>query len=278
MSAFAEILAWLLPGLYLVAGVNYALLFFRGSSLARRTVTPVLVVTALVHLVAIGLRSASAGRCPLADFSEVLSLLAFAVVVVYLILETHQRNPYTGMFLLSLVMPLALASVLVGHREGPVSELLRTAWFGFHTTFALLGYAAFAVSAVYAFMFLLLHRALKRRTFGLVFDRLPPLEVLGRMTLGAALIGFVALTLAMGIGVAWGARVIKGFWADPKLHLTLLVWAVYGLGLLGRLVFKLPNRRMAIVFLTGFAVAVVVVVMLNTILQTFHTFSARGPA
>lgn len=273
-----DLLAAVLPLLYALAGLNYAILFFRGSSLARRSVTPSLVAIVLLHFALIGLRSAEYGRCPLADFTEVLSLLALAVAVVYLVLEAQQKNPYTGMFILFLVTPLAALSALLVPRTGMPSPLLKTAWFGFHTTLALLGYAAFAVSAVYAFMFLLLNHALKRRSFGLVFDRLPPLEVLARMTVGAAIIGFGALTLAMAIGTIWGAREIHGFWRDPKLFLTLIVWALYGTGLLLRFRFRWPSRPLAILFLTGFLVAIVSVWMLQTVLHTFHVFAAGGAA
>lgn len=278
MNHALDILAALLPLLYALCSVNYAVLFFRGSAFARRTVTPFLLGTALLHIGLVVLRSVDLSRCPLADFTEILSLLALAVVGVYLVLEAQQKNPYTGMFILFLVTPLAALSALLVPRSGPTSELLRTAWFGFHTTLALLGYASFAVSAVYAFMFLLLHHALKQRSFGLVFDRLPPLDVLGRMTFGAASIGFVALTLAIVVGVSWGARVVPDFWRDPKLHLTLLVWALYGSGLLLRIRFRLPNRPLAVLFLTGFLVAVLSVWMLQTVLRTFHTFTAGGGA
>ena len=278
MTQIVDMLASLLPLLYALAGLNYAILFFRGSSFARRTVTPSLVVIVLLHLAVIGARSAQYRRCPLADFTEILSLLALSVALVYLVLEAQQKNPYTGMFILFLVTPLSALSALLVPRAGLPSPLLKTAWFGFHTTLALLGYAAFAVSAVYAFMFLLLNHALKRRSFGLVFDRLPPLEVLARMNLGAAMIGFGALTLAMAIGTIWGAREIHDFWRDPKLHLTLLVWALYGTGLVLRYRFRWPNRPLAILFLTGFLVAIVSVWMLQTVLHTFHVFATGGAA
>lgn len=278
MNQLLEPLSALLPLLYALAGLNYALLFFRGSRFARRTVTPLLLATAVLHLGVVGLRSMTAQRCPLADFTEVLSLLSLAVAAVYLVLEAHQKNPYTGMFLLFLVTPLSILAAVIPPRGGVPSPLLKTAWFGFHTTLALLGYAAFAVSAVYAFMYLLLHHALKRRSFGLIFDRLPSLDVLARMNVGAAIIGFGALTLAMTIGIVWGAHEVPGFWRDPKLHLTLLVWALYGSGLILRFRFRRPSRQVALVFLTSFVVAIVSVWMLQTVLHTFHAFRTGGSA
>lgn len=272
METSLKLVAALLAALYFLAGINYAVLFFRGASVSRRTATPFLLSVAVLHLAAVGIRSSVYGRCPLGDFPEVLSLLALSLVAVYLVLEFRQRNPYTGVFLLALVVPIMIASAALQPGAGSDSPLLRTMWFGFHTTLALLGYAGFAVSAVYAFMFLLLHRALKRQTFGLIFDRLPPLDVLARMTEGAAVIGFLALTIASAIGILWGSRLISGFWSDPKILLTFVIWGVYGAGILARYRLRWSSRPIAVLFLTGFLVVVISVVMLNTILRTFHAF------
>ncbi len=61
--------------------------------------------------------------------------------------------------------------------------------FGLHAGMAILGYSAFAVSAIYGFLFLLLYHDLKSTHFGLIYRRLPSLDVLAKMNIRAAVLG-----------------------------------------------------------------------------------------
>lgn len=269
----------MVPLLYAAAWGNYAYLFFRETTFGRRTATPLLLVTAAIHWAGIVLIAIQHRRCPLGNLPEVLSVIAFSVAAIYLLLERREGNRHTGAFVLALVVPIMVVSSSTPPSGAPPSPLLKSPLFGLHTTLALIGYASFLVSAVYSAMFLLLHRALKQRRFGLVFQRLPALEGLAGMAVTAAAIGFASLTLTVIVGVIWGSRALtpeqlpRGFWSDPKLLLTLLVWAVYGAALLARTAFRWTHRRTIVLFLAAFVVAVLAVVALNTILPTFHRFS-----
>lgn len=269
----------LVPLLYVLAWGNYVLLFFRDGGGARRTVTPFLLVAAAVHWTSIVSTAMTHRRCPLGNLPEVLSVLAFAVVVVYVVLERRQGNKHTGPFLLGLVIPIAIVASAVAPSVQEPSPLLKSPLFGLHTTMALLGYAAFLVCTVYGAMYLLMHHALKARSFGLVFHRLPSLDGLASMATGGAVIGFLALTATIGVGMIWGASALQqamlpdGFWGDPKIALTLLVWVVYGLGLAARFLLRWSNRPTMVLFLAAFVVAVLAVVALNTVLPTFHRFT-----
>lgn len=269
----------LVPLLYVATWAGYTLLFFRDSPEARRAVTPLLLGTAAVHWISIVSTAVAFRRCPLGNLPEVLSVLAFAVIVVYLVLERRQQNKYTGMFLLALVIPIMIVSAAVSPTLQEPSPLLKSPLFGLHTTMAILGYAAFLVCTVYGIMFLLMHHALKARTFGLVFHRLPSLDGLATMAVTGAVIGFLALGGTIIIGMIWGAnaldaaRLPNGFWGDPKVALTLLVWLAYGLALGARFVLRWRSRAIMWLFLAAFAVAVLAIVALNTVLSTFHDFT-----
>lgn len=281
MTQILPALGLLVPVLYVLAWANYALLFFRDHPLARRTATPFLVSVLGVHLLTLVVQAGVMRRCPMGNLPEVLSVLVLSVVAVYLVLEHRQGNRYTGVFLLALVAPVAVIAFAVPVPDGPVSKLLKSPLFGVHTTLALLGYASLTVCAVYGIMFLLLHRALKRQTFGLVFQRLPSLDGLAGMTVSAAVIGFVALTLTIAVGILWGIRAVEqnlslnaaSFWSDPKIYFTVLVWAVYGMAILARFLLRWSNRSVVLLFLAGFVMAVLAVVVLNTWLHTFHRFT-----
>jgi HemX protein len=282
MSGLLKPLSVLLPLFYALVWANYALLFFRDDPIARRTATKTLLATAGLHMAGLFLHAGMVRRCPMGNLPEILSVLSLSIVGVYLWLEHRQGNKYTGVFLLAIVVPLMVVSSSLTPPPGPASKLLKSPLFGVHTLMALLGYSAFAVGAVYGVMYLLMHRALKRQAFGLIFQRLPSLEGLAAMTVSAAVIGFLALTVTIGVGMLWGSNAVsdnllKGrFWGDPKIYLTVLVWAVYGLGILVRFGLKWSNHHSVLVFLTAFAVAVCAAVALNTVVHTFHNFSKPG--
>ena len=53
------------------------------------------------------------------------------------------------------------------------------------------------------FYILILYNEIKLNKFGLIFNRLPSLEILERMSFIAAIIGFVFLTITIIIGIIW---------------------------------------------------------------------------
>lgn len=279
MITLLNLFAVLVPLAYALVWADYALLFFRDDATARKSVTPALVGAALIHLTGIFTRAFAVHRCPMGNLPEVLSLLGLSVVVVYLVLERRQQNKHTGVFVLGLVVPLGIVSSILPPPVGPASALLRSPLFGLHTLLALLGYSAFAVCAIYGLMFLLLHRNLRRQTFGRIFQNLPSLDGLAGMTVSAALIGFCALSLTMLVGMIWGSRAMQSallpgtFWHDPKIFVTVAVWAAYGIGIGARFVLRWSNRPTVILFMAAFCVAVLGVVALNTFLHTFHRFT-----
>ena len=108
--------------------------------------------------------------------------------------------------------------------------------------------------------------------FGLVFQRLPPLDVLAKMSLRAAVLGVVFLAVTIGIGILWASQSFPGFYQDPKFILTVFVWMVYAIGIslhygLGR-----GGRRTIYFSLVGFALIVLSVVAARLWLPSFHGF------
>ena len=135
-----------------------------------------------------------------------------------------------------------------------------------------LAYAAFFISAIYGVMYWVFHRALKKKDFGLIFEKLPSLSVLTQMTFGAAVVGFFFMTFAILFGVVWAVHRIPDYWMDAKFALTCLVWLVYGLVLLGRYVFKWGGRLLVSVILFGFFLLLLSTLSVNLFLPGWHRF------
>lgn len=270
MGNVLSLLNHLLPVLYAAAWVNYSVFFVRDDPFARRTATPFLVVTAAAHVLYVVLVSIAFEHHPMATVFEVLTFIALALTLVYLAVEVRQKNKSTGVFILPVVFILQLISSVWIDPHRTLNPLLRDPMFGVHTGSVALGYSAFFLSAVYGLMHHLLYRALRKKMFGLIFERLPSLDILTRMTMGAALVGFGFLTIAIIAGAVWASNQVPGFWRDAKFVLTIVVWLVYGATLVSHYVLKLTGRRVVFFALIAFAVMLLSILSTNLVLPGFH--------
>jgi ABC-type uncharacterized transport system permease subunit len=263
----------LLPVAYLLVAVDYGFLFFTGHSLSPRGASIGLWALLALHLLYLVLLTVRWQQLPAANVSQGLSFVAFSVIVVYAIVERLGNERSTGFWLVSIAFFFSLLSSILTGPSPPRHELLHNPLFFGHAVLALLGYAAFAVAASYAFLFLRLYRELKAGRFSLFFGKLPPLEVLERMMSGALTVGFVALTGALIAGVVWAREVLPGAWlGDTKIVATLVTWGLYAGALLLRRLRRWQGREVAIASLAGFATVLFSLFAVNLWFSDFHSF------
>jgi ABC-type uncharacterized transport system permease subunit len=171
-------------------------------------------------------------RLPLASPGEAFTTIALAITIVYALLEAWSRERSAGFFFLTIATVFKVCGVLGAPPGTEVNQVLRQTWFGIHAITAVLGYTAFAVSAVYAILFLMLYRDLKHRRFGLWYDRMPPLDRLSSTSTLAATLGLGFLTVAIAVGAfGWSKVLDYPAHQDPKVVSSLIVWTVYATGL-----------------------------------------------
>ena len=201
-SGFAEVF---LPVLYVSTVIAYAQDFFREDAFARRWKTPLLLATAILHFFYIGLHAAEHGRCMVTTPFEVMSLIAFTLTGLYAVVELRTRVTGTGLFFVGLAAVFELISAVMMKLPAlpRMNPVLANPGLGLHVTGAVLGFGGFAISAVYAALYLLMYRDLKKGIFGSFFRHLPSLEGMERMCMTAAMVGFLFMSVAMGIGIFW---------------------------------------------------------------------------
>ncbi|PYQ63411.1 MAG: hypothetical protein DMF53_10220 [Acidobacteria bacterium] len=277
MQTFLDIATILLPLAYLLVAIDYGFLFFASQPFAERTATPALRGTVLLHFAYLVGEVVQWKQLPAATVPQALSVVAFAVAVVYVFVEWHGRARTTGFWLVSLVFFFQLLSTILGamltHSSPPDRAIFHDPFFSLHVSLALLGYAAFVVSAAYAFLFLQLYRDLKAGRFSTFYGKLPPLEVLEKMMIGAIWVGFVTLTGAVATGAFWAERLPNTpSLHDPKILFTLAIWALYGAALLMRKLRRWQGRQTALASLTGFGVILFSLMAVNLFLTGFHGF------
>jgi ABC-type uncharacterized transport system permease subunit len=263
----------LLPLFYLGVAVAYGFVFFTAHPVAARSATPALRATVLFHLAYLGALAIHHRQFPAATVSQALSIVAFAVAVVYAFVEWHGRERTTGLWMVGLVFFFQLLSSALTRPNPPDRTIFHDPFFATHVSLALLGYAAFVVSAAYGFLFLQLYRDLKAGRFSTFYGKLPPLEVLERMMIGALSVGFITLTGAVATGAFWAERLYHDAWLhDPKILTTLATWVLYAAALLLRRLQRWQGRQTALASLAGLAAILFSLVAVNFFFTDFHGF------
>lgn len=264
METAANTTQVILPILYTLLGVAYARIFARGAAGLALLARPLLWGTVLVHLVAIILRSVLAGSCPLGSRPEFLSLVAFAITLIYLILELRIGDRSTGIFAITpaFVLEVIAAISILGTGGIPESDM---GWRdSLHTFAAVVGFSAVAVCSVYGILYLSLYGAIKRGRFGLFYRKMPSLEKLSELNLVAAWVAFLALSVTIALGL-WGYLSAQGEAFSSRggeglvrleITFTLILWALYGGCLVARIFLSLGNKRLAYTTVLGLFVLV----------------------
>ena len=240
--------------------------------MASRGGRPVLLMALTLHLIYIAERGFQVGTLPLTTMPDTLSTVAFALGLVYLYLEYRQDTPMTGVFVLPIVAFLTAAGFMPMHGPPRAPGMLLSPWFALHTLTAVTSYCAFALAAVYGLLFLLLYHELKAGRFSLLYHRLPSLEQLGQLAIRSTVAGFILLGVAILIGGIWIAGDHMGYFTDPKVLLTLIVWLIFGAAILAHYRWERRGPLPVYLSLAGFAMLMVSAVVAMRFTSSFHRF------
>lgn len=273
MDTLVLLLTPVVPMAYLLAVVAYVLDFVTFHPVAAGTARRLLNGALGLHAVQLGLRGWLYEHVPLASRAEVLGTVAFAIAGVYLLVERRTRVERTGPFVVGIACVLATLGAAFLSPVTQIPAILRSPLFAAHAGTAVLSYAAFGLSAVYGVLSLVLHRALKRGQFGGVFDRLPSLDTLSRMSLTAAAVGVGFLTVAIALGLAWASREFSEALFDPKIVMTVVVWFAYGFVIVAHRRLRWSRRRTIGLSLVAFGLLVAAVLATALGLPSFHRFA-----
>jgi cytochrome c-type biogenesis protein CcsB len=217
----------------------------------------------LLHSVALLLRWKSSydlgiGHVPLANFYESLIFFAWAVLLLYLIIEWRTRSRSLGAFVIPIAfLLLAFASISPGvsARIQPLIPALQSNWLTVHVLTCFLGYASFAVAFAVGIMYLLKGRGRDGGTKeGTFLSLIPASDALEELLYQGVVLGFVLLSLGIMTGSVWAHYAWGSYWSwDPKETWSLITWIVYAVMLHARSVRGWRGRRMAWLALLGFA-------------------------
>ena len=260
--------------LYAAVGGLYGLSLASGrSDVPRRPGVALIAAAVAAHAVGLVVFTAAYGELPLVGLPASLSTFAFLVGTCLLAAALVSESRPIGLVLAPIIALLLAAVVALG--IAPTGEELefRGVWFALHVVLAFIAYAAMAVAFAASLLYLQQFRELKDKRFGKVFRFVPSLETLDRLAARSLLIGFPALTFALGLGWAWTIRFRHSMnMDDPKVLWAAFSWLAFAVALISRRGHLDVERRAARVTVTAFAAIVVVFVVLRITLARRGVF------
>ena len=165
---------------------------------------------------------------------EVFNLVSFTTGFVLLLgIVFSIYRPVLVLNLLS--TPIAIVGLLMGSLLSTPNQVIRQQGLGIdlHIFLSLLAYAVLFIGAIHAILLWFQSRELKKKQKKRVWvTLLPSLQTMRSLLFDLTLIGFVLLTVALGLGFF----TIQDFLGQHLAHKTafsMLSWVIYGVLLLG---------------------------------------------
>lgn len=267
--------------LYAASWIAYGWHFARRNPIVGRSATTLLIFGALAHTFVIGMQTMELGQVPVAGAGPAISTFVWLLALSYLYTELTTDERAMGIFILPLIVVLQAIPAL-----RPVTEVrsavLQGPLFGVHVSSLLFAYASFALACVIGITYVLQFKEIKAKHLGFFYTRLPSLQVLDRMNHVAIVIGWIFLTIGLGVGFFWAAQarsyagaspqVQAMSLADPKILVAVVCWVVYSFELFAARLIGWGGRKTAYLSLIGFAIVMFNFVPITYFMTKSHNF------
>jgi len=215
------------------------------------------------------------GHAPLSNLYESLIFFAWALILLYLLIEWRTKSRSIGAFATPLAfLIMAYASFTnVSSQIQPLVPALKSNWLLAHVITCFVGYAAFGIAFGMSIMYLL--KGVRRSSDENVFlSFLPDAAILDELSYQLIVIGFILLTLGIITGAVWAHSAWGRYWGwDPKETWSLITWLVYAALLHSRMIRGWRGKRLAIFSIVGFCSVIFTYLGVNLILSGLHSYA-----
>ncbi len=258
---------------YFVGSVGYFFYVIRNSNSVARAANIALVIGFAFHTVGIYILARKFGYLPVTSIPQTLSLFAWTIVLAYLVFQWRFDIKILGTFVSPLAMFFMLLSPAIPSGVVHQIPVLKSIWVVVHISLIFLSNALFAIAFCAGIMYLIQEKQIKKKTFGVLFRRLPSLEKLDKTNYICLLIGFPLLTGGLITGFIYASRVWHGYWHwDPKEIFAMVTWAIYAVLFHERLAVGWRGKKAAIMAIIGFIAVIVTFLGVNIFLKGHHFY------
>lgn len=257
--------------IYILSAVGYVVYLVGQNSFWNRTGFYLLIAGCLLHTGTLGYASILAGHLPVHTLRETLSMVSWAIAALYLVFQTRYHLKILGAFASPLAAIVMSISIQLPMKSVQAPVVFNSIWLYFHIITVFLGDAAFALAFGVGIFYLVQDQAIKTKTQGFFYRRLPSLEFIDTTGYACIVVGFTLLTMGLISGFAYAKTAWGHFWSgDPKEIWSGIAWLLYAALLHGRLSLGWRGRKAAIMAIIGFAVLMFTFFGVNFFLKGHH--------
>ncbi|ANE47152.1 cytochrome C assembly protein [Paenibacillus swuensis] len=234
--------------------------FARQNRSAKRMGAGLLIFVWVLQTIFFIIRMIEHRYMPVLTLFEVLFFFSWLLVTVSLVMSRFFRMDFIvffvnviGFAILTLNIFSNLESRAPRTHGNVVDELLIV-----HSSLAILSYAVFTISAIFAGMYLFLHFQLKSKQWSMTVRRFPSLETIDYFTNMSAVVGTPLLIMALTLGIM--RIMILGDWSlllDMKVWTSIFVLAAYSYYLWQRASANRAGDQLALWNLAAFGIIIV---------------------
>lgn len=245
--------------LYGSATMAYMIYLIRTSPLVALWANRLITTGFIAHLLSTIHLFVLTGHLPITNMHESLSFFSLTIVGAFIFFERSYRLAILGSFVTPLALLAIIASSALPSEIKQLAPILQSNWFWVHAIMAFVSYAAFTITFTTSVMYLIQQYFLKKKHFGALFRKLPPLETMDDISYRCLTIGFPLLTVAIISGAIWSEQAVGNYWnwSDAKQTWSLITWFIYAALLHGRLTTGWRGKRAAILSIAGFLVLLI---------------------
>ncbi len=261
----------LLSILYIATTYLYGIHFFKDHRGAKQFKQPFLILTVLTHIVYLALLTSTEGYRISYSTLNLMSMVGFTLTTTYLFTEFTTKSDKTGFFVISFAAGAQLISSILTSQVQTSGTTFSGVGIGIHLLATVFGFSAIAIAGLYSILYLLLFRQIQQNRFELFFQRLPNLEVLEKLTMHAVSLGFLFLTITIFAGIfeqKASGEAITFF--EPKLVTLIIIWLLYGTGIIVKPIIGWDIKHMAYLIIFLFLFVTVLIVFMTFFSPTFH--------
>jgi ABC-type transport system involved in cytochrome c biogenesis permease subunit len=210
----------------------------------------------------------------LLDGSNQLVLAAWALVLLYFVMEHVLKIRAYGAFLIPVAVLFMASSELFGGSQGlKPGDPLYGGFIGFHVLMIVFANAGFAFGAISSALYLYQDRQLRTHKTSRLSRRLPSLGTLQMVSRRSIAIAFPVYTAGLSLGITKAVQEdVEGWWLDPRIMMSGLVLITFGVYLILVYRHEVATRVSARVAVLGFVFVIALAVIARTLPVGFHVF------
>jgi ABC-type uncharacterized transport system permease subunit len=202
---------------------------------------------------------------------NVLIISAFSVSFFFLLLFIKFKIDLVGAAVSFFCVFLTGAALFFDKTQYLGQEDFNIFMTALHVFFTFFANAAFFTACVIGLFYVVQEQNIKLKKHGIIFKRLPSLEVLESSGNFCITWGFFFLTIGLGIGVVASKQTFGRFlMMDAKEVWSFLVWLLYAALIHGRLTSRWRGKKAAVMAIIGFFIVVFSFIGINIFMDTTH--------